>query len=551
VNRARAWLPSLIAIAAALALLAPWRGVYWWASHEKYWYPVRVVEWVEAWRAGAWYPRWCPDLFGGYGYPFFDFYPPGVFAGAGALVLALGLSTAAALKTVIAAFAIAGAIGAYGLVRGETRRSDAALVGALVFVALPYRANDLWARGDLAEYAALSLVPLALWAHRAFLRAPADRAARAGTLAALAHAAVILCHTLTRLYVTEVLGAMIAASTIARWSEAPARRRALTAGVVLALGVAMAAVYLVPAWIERSIVQVLSMTAGEYQTKRNFIAGRLLVEAGPLCIGLPAAIGLYASLVALARAETRRRASELLRWWAPAIGFAALTLAPAAIVWRAVPLQAYVQFPWRLLGFAGAFAAAAIGVTWAAAIAPSLRAPWRWAPALAASIAIFVAGRPYGKLPQAIAAADVPETPRAIQALAKSSTVVDEYTPAAVFPIPRRPRPFAAQVVDGPARVTAVSRALTEELTIDADGPAELDVARFDFPGWRASTEEGPAAATFETSINGLIHVRVPRAGHYRVRVAFGSTPLRDGAAALSLLALLGCWPLLRRFTRG
>src|SRR5581483_562571 len=131
---------------------------------------------------------------------------------------------------------------------------------------------------------------------------------------------------------------------------------------------------------------------------------------------------------------------------------AALTLAPAAIVWRAVPLQAYVQFPWRLLGFAGAFAAAAIGVTWAAAIAPSLRAPWRWAPALAASIAIFVAGRPYGKLPQAIAAADVPETPRAIQALAKSATVVDEYTPAAVFPIPRRPRPCAAQVIGRPPR---------------------------------------------------------------------------------------------------
>src|SRR5207302_8333367 len=122
----------------------------WWASHEKYWYPVRVAEYVAAWRAGAWYPRWCPDLFGGYGYPFFNYYPPGVFAFAGALV-ALGLSTTAALKATVAAFACAGGAGAFGLIRGETRRSDAALVGALVFVALPYRATDLFVRGDLAE----------------------------------------------------------------------------------------------------------------------------------------------------------------------------------------------------------------------------------------------------------------------------------------------------------------------------------------------------------------------------------------------------------------
>src|SRR5262245_38773724 len=30
-------------------------------------------------RGGSWYPRWLPDLNGGYGYPVFVFYQPGYF----------------------------------------------------------------------------------------------------------------------------------------------------------------------------------------------------------------------------------------------------------------------------------------------------------------------------------------------------------------------------------------------------------------------------------------------------------------------------------------
>src|SRR5437764_14457828 len=120
------WAPIIAVIAAALWVGWQLRGGYWIDSHERIWYPVRLVEWVEAWRAGAWYPRWCPDLYGSYGYPFFNYYAPGVFASAGALVGLLGLSPAEALKLQAALFVVAGGVGAYGLARGETRRADAA-----------------------------------------------------------------------------------------------------------------------------------------------------------------------------------------------------------------------------------------------------------------------------------------------------------------------------------------------------------------------------------------------------------------------------------------
>jgi len=65
--------------------------------------------------AGAWSPRWIPDLNGGYGYPQFVFYQPGyfylshLFAFVGAPVLRCTLT----LSTV----ALAGAFGAYRLIR--------------------------------------------------------------------------------------------------------------------------------------------------------------------------------------------------------------------------------------------------------------------------------------------------------------------------------------------------------------------------------------------------------------------------------------------------
>ena len=52
--------------------------------------------------AGEWYPRWTPDLYGGYGYPTFVFYAPATYY----LLLAVALLPGAGLAT---AFQVVGA----------------------------------------------------------------------------------------------------------------------------------------------------------------------------------------------------------------------------------------------------------------------------------------------------------------------------------------------------------------------------------------------------------------------------------------------------------
>ena len=48
-------------------------------SHEHLRYPVLTLHFQDAFESGIFYPRWMPDLAGGYGYPTFLFYQPAFF----------------------------------------------------------------------------------------------------------------------------------------------------------------------------------------------------------------------------------------------------------------------------------------------------------------------------------------------------------------------------------------------------------------------------------------------------------------------------------------
>jgi hypothetical protein len=69
----------VILIFAALPLMPMINGWYWPSVHEDVRYAVLVDYFTAAFREGFLYPRWLPELTGGYGYPLFVFYQPGYF----------------------------------------------------------------------------------------------------------------------------------------------------------------------------------------------------------------------------------------------------------------------------------------------------------------------------------------------------------------------------------------------------------------------------------------------------------------------------------------
>jgi uncharacterized membrane protein len=72
----------------------------------------RTWEVLRLWGTGTWYPRWAPDFYFGYGYPFFLFYPAGAHMLAG-LLGATGLGVVGGLKAAEALAVVLYPTGAY------------------------------------------------------------------------------------------------------------------------------------------------------------------------------------------------------------------------------------------------------------------------------------------------------------------------------------------------------------------------------------------------------------------------------------------------------
>ncbi len=547
-------------VIAAVLLLSPLRGVYWLETHDHSAYVVRAMEYVRMWRAGAIYPRWCLDLYGGYGAPLFNFYPPGLFAVTGLWMLA-GAAAPLALKISIVFFSIVGTLGVYGLVLGECDRADAAFVGAMVFVTMPYRFVCIFARGDLAELSAMALVPYAIWGYRAIGRSDGRRLALAGCAAALMQAAVMVTHTLTGQWTSEIvalyaIGAVIVSARARRWD----RVRVMILAQACAAGIS--AIYAIPALLERKLVHIERMTGGYFATAAHLVPWRLFFRFGyfdfatdgvlgqehrmPLTIGAPVCAAALLALGCLVAARSRRAVASSALFWGATAGLLVLMTPPMAPLWRHLPFAEFTQFPWRLLEFVVVFGSAAAGLTWSAAVPPGVRA--RWPLALLAATAMVPLVKPFLQLRPA-ERWRVPSTIAEIRGSIPSTVVSDEYLPRLVPSAPTAPQgdELVQLLPEGATLQGWWPYRTGYRLALQAYTETELVLHQFWFPGWSVHGDKG---VTLQPTSEGLIKLVIPAPGRYELTVDLGTTPLHAAATMLTLLTLLLAYPLMRRAAR-
>ncbi|MHB1843680.1 MAG: 6-pyruvoyl-tetrahydropterin synthase-related protein [Deltaproteobacteria bacterium] len=545
-----------------LSICLPLWRVYWYDSHEMGRYLVRLFEYVRGLRDGQRYPRWAPDLYGGYGTALLEFFPPFVLMLA-AIPNLFGADPALALKIAIGLLSVAGATGAFLLGRAETGRDDAGLLTAVAFVFAPYRFVDLYLRGDLSEYGALCLMPVALWLYRELWRAPRGKRALLGCLAAVAQAAVILSHTIIGQWGTELLAL---AGLVSLWPAIRAAdwRRVAAGFAPLLFGLGLCAIYLLPAILEKSATHMSQVTAGYYQSTAHLVPFErffyfdfyAFVSDGftfshnrmPFSIGLPAAIGIDLALAGFL--FDRRRTARAAGWALAALGVLLLMTPSAAGLWRILPLGSYVQFPWRLLAFVATLGAVAFGAAFAA-VAPKGPTALALAAFISAAIAwdgqrfVVTGHEHHGELAQA----DPGMSSASIQRRAGSAlTGAGEYLPAGPAEPPRAPR--ASLILPNDETMKSV---VGEQLTgttyrihLDATGPGSADLQTFWFPGWRISRQSGPASVAIVESPRSLVRLVVPSSGSYELSVELGDTLPRTLGLLASLLSLALLWPVLR-----
>ena len=333
---------------------------------------IRLQQLYMALQSGAFPVRWMPDAAFGLGYPFFSYYAalPYYFAAA---FKAFGLSYVASLKTVHLLGFLVAASGMYGWVRATTRSELPGLLAAAAYSFAPYHLVDVYVRGDmLSEFWAMAWLP---WILLTLYRAAQEPAARRIALVGLSYGALIATHNISAVIMSPFIAAyaLVVGLTI-RNAKMPAWQRLGALALGGLLGLALSAWVWLPALAEQDAVQLGVQTTGFFDYAAHFrttdlVQPQFLFNYDPLSPNSSAfALGLVQTvligcgvLAVIGRAVRDRqfgREGFLLLGLAVSVWMITPLSEP---VWQHLPLLPLAQFPWRFLGLASFFGAAATG----------------------------------------------------------------------------------------------------------------------------------------------------------------------------------------------
>ncbi len=374
-----------ISLAAGIAIISPFFRLGNASGHD---FEFHIASWLEVarqWHQAIWLPRWHEWANHGFGEPRFIFYPLLSW------ILGAALGFVAPWNAVPGVFivltqTIAG-LSAFALARRLVNWRGA-LFAAACYAANPYTLLVVYVRSDFAEQLASAIFPLLVLF--AFEICGLLQAARriGGTIAAFAlvFAAVWLCNAPAGVLASYAMVALFA------WCAIPNKnwRVLLRGGTGLALGLALAAFYLVPAAYEQKWVNIGQAISAGLTPAENFLYAHTADAEHDSFNRIASTIALLMmAMTALAAAASRRKKypsnqNGIKGSWSAFVLIACLSSVLmwrfSAPLWVVLPKMRFVQFPWRwmlvlavpyavLLGLTIADRSRAIVVTAGAAIA--------------------------------------------------------------------------------------------------------------------------------------------------------------------------------------
>ncbi|MCB0153202.1 MAG: hypothetical protein KDF65_00300 [Anaerolineae bacterium] len=554
------WLVIALSIFAWAPLLTP---AYFFEAHDAKHSIFFLVEFDQTFRDGYGWPRWSPDFSFGYGYPLFNLYAPLAFYLAEIIHL-LGFGFVTSIKIMYVLATIGAGLSMYGFT-SRLFGSRSGLLAAVVYMYAPFHLVEIFVRSAYAEFVALAVIPLVLWTFTELIAAPTPR--RAG-LAALTYGLLVLTHHSTFFTFSPFLAVYILFLLVAR---ARLNLKVLLRGTIYAagaglLGLALAAIYLVPLVSEMRFIKIEQWTSGSYNYLQHFVYFSQLFSpawgygyAGPgpiddfsYQLGI-VIITLMSFALLFVLPQRPPHYGTALFFLGATIGLVLLMSPLAEPIWQVLPIASLVQFPWRLLGmtaFTMSIVAGSLLARPVQPLAPALPATQQAisAPVLMLALVMILGSFSY-TLPQYT---DVPawsETPLAVVNWDRAS-IVDRVGMVSVTQEQPQTSPMEAEyltsgvpttvagLIAGQGTVETLHHGgASDRVRVQADGPVTLQFYTYDYPGWRVTLNDQPLAHRAEAPF-GLITVDLP-AGEHTVYLQMGSTPPRLMGTLLSGLMLL------------
>jgi len=529
---------------------------YFFQAHDARHSIFYLVEFDQTLRDGFLWPRWSPDFAFGYGYPLFNLYAP-LAIYAAEIIHLLGVNMVWSVKTIYILATIGAGAGMYGFVR-RLFGANAGLIAGLAYMFAPFHLVEIFVRSAYAEYVSLAILPLVLWAFTELVAAPSFRrlalaGASYGVLALTHHSTFFTFSPFLVLYILA-LAAGKAKLNLREWR----RQIGFNAGAGL-LGVALAGIYIVPVLLEQQYIKIEQWTSGSYDFAQHFVyfsqflspfwgygyAGPGPVDFMPYQIGI-AVFGLMTvAAVALIAFSPQMGHRGTMVIFLVATLFSVWLMSPLGEpMWRALPIAALVQFPWRLLIITMLSASVVIG---GGITALKLDG----APLMMVTLVAVLGSYQYAQ-PQYTPIPDWADTPLAVINW-DAGSITDRVGMVSVTDEQPTTSPMEAQyragepltvagVIAGDATVETVHHGGASDTVEFSGDAATVQFYTYDFPGWQVKIDGRPVPHRAEKPF-GLITVDVP-AGAHTVSLRMGTTPPRVIGGLMSLLALgvIGYW---------
>ncbi len=542
------WLPFGLSLLLSVLIVLPF---FWLGTASGHDFEFHAASWFDVasqWKQGVLFPRWASSMNHGFGEPRYIFYPPLSWILGAALTLLLP-DAAVPLFYIVLVQTLAG-LSAYFLLHKLASRR-AAVLAAGFYAINPNALLMTYIRSDFAEQLACAFFPLLLLAALGAAELPPDAASgrRAIALFAIPFAAVWLANAPAGVIASYSMALVFASAALSLHSPGPLLR-----GISgLALGLGLAAFYLVPAAYEQRSVNIGQALSSGLLPVQNFLFTPIndpehtwFNWIASICalslIVLLALAALASRRFAASPANTRdRRASTALLL----LGTAAtlLTLRWTLPLWTYLPKLRFVQFPWRWMSIIALVAACFL------AWAMERRRGWLWFAALcllSVPLANFQVQNTWW---------DPDEMPTMHDALDNGPGFdgTDEYDPVGDDHLDLPADAPRVKILPADARDSAVPKANFEierwsperkQIRVESASEARVTLRLLNYPAWRVQLNGKALTPDRLDDLNQMVIPVEP--GTSEIKVAFIRTADRKVGNAISavsaILALFLLW---------
>lgn len=509
----------------------------------------RIISMGNALRESQFPVRLVDGLGYGYGYPIFNFYSPLPYYVGGALY-AIGVDAITSTKIMFLLPIFLGASFLFMFLQ-PVYGITASIVGSLLFSYAPYHAVQIFIRGSVGEYWAISFVPLLLLSiyntkkYKGYLWV---------VLGSFSVALILTSHTILASLVLSlyVLGIM----TVFVYQIVTGILKNFSFYTMLLLmllgGLGLSAFFWLPAYLEMKYTGVSSMiNMASTDFYDHFVCVSQLWNSpwgfggsAPGCMSdgmsfklgkVHVLLGILSLLFFIRNRILRSKESVSFQF---SIGLGILfvsifgMLEYSAPVWKLFPFTSLVQYPWRLLSIA----MLAIGIVGAYLVTQiSLPKPRIFAAVMIIAGTLAINAKLF--IPKYLYIPDLKKVFSDSDIRFRISKISDEYLPDTLKkPTSANDVPSRVLTSKSDSRITITAQKSTYVAAhIENSVDDVLTFQKAAFPGWKFTINGTQVESDI---IQGLFVFRLPK-GKHQFEAVFKDTPIRSQSTIISVMTLL------------